>query len=207
MTQPQLLSGLRYQLDWDSTINDFDGHFVTTMNEKFGTNHKPEDLAEWDWVRTHDQHIVDYMWGSSSFNNKEWNLAIPPKPGAVLAVNRLLDAGAIVDVVTARPKVHKKWLEQWLEQNGIYGRYLTAWCNEEKSGHAHFWSVNAAVDDSPKAVDYLRRVCTTYLVDMPYNQDVATVSAKGFPVIRVPSLWEAVEQIIVGQIIEEVESD
>jgi uncharacterized HAD superfamily protein len=186
------LLGHRYQIDWDSTINDFDRHFVNTLNDTFGTNHSVSDMTSWDWVRGHGDYETEYMWGIKVFGSMEWNMAIPPKVGSVLAVNRLIDAGAKVDVVTARPHHHKPWLREWLDAQGLHR--ARAYVNQHKSVHAEKYGVTAAVDDSPLAVEHLRQVVPVYLIDMPYNQYVP-ISEKWFPVVRVPSLWLAVEDI------------
>jgi 5'(3')-deoxyribonucleotidase len=189
------------QIDWDSTINDFDGHYVKTLNALYKTDYKLEDLVHWDWVREHaPEGSVEHMW-DVVFHNYGWNMDIPAKTGAVLAVNRLVDAGWDVHIVSARPENHQHFLLDWLVENGITGVHANI--RMEKSQYAEDINAWYAVEDSPRATEYLRKVCPVYLIDMPYNQDVpemevvqTDVGSYDNRVIRVPSLWVAVEELL-----------
>src|SRR5215218_5192036 len=139
----------RVLIDFDSTLSDFDGHLFDTLNTKFGTSYTIADAINWDFIRNMDPEHVQHTWGKEVYESREWTLAIPPLPGAVLAMNMLWDAGFYCRVVTARKQYMGEWIKTWLDTNGL--RWANVSCVESRSkgGWARQHRYTIAVDDAP----------------------------------------------------------
>ena len=188
-------------IDFDSTLNQFDQHLLDAINAKFGTFYEVREWTYWAFPRAGEgmtQEEADFAWGVELFKNRDWTLTIPPAPGAVLATNRLLDAGFDVHVVSARFKYMRRWIKQWLEQNGIYSKTgdgdLAVATHSDKKGYARAYDIGVAIEDAPHNAIDLSAVCPVYLIDQPWNRNVI----EGGPITRVESVWEAVEDLLSG---------
>lgn len=175
-------------VDWDSTLNQFDEHFAGSVNEKFGTSIHPSHFTHWDYLRELPKEQVEWIWGTEAFDNKDWTLAIPPAPGAIHAVHLLRDAGYRVIVVSSRPLHHAQWIREWLDNYGLND--IEGWADPMKLAFAQEFAVTLAFEDAPHTVEQLATHCPVYLMDRPWNQDVA-----GDNIYRVESMWCAVEKM------------
>ena len=181
-------------VDFDSTINDFNAGVCRVVNEKFGTSYAPKDFFTWSYGDVLGKEVEAWFW-QGPYQDPEWTLALPALPGATLALNRLVDAGKDVEVVTSRKENHVPWVKEWLFQQRLDrlpvrgGAASKAWA----IGEAGF---DIAVDDAPHHAEELANYCEVYLVDGPYNQHVEPKPDHLFPIHRVPSLWVATEQIL-----------
>jgi hypothetical protein len=179
-------------VDWDSTVNDFDGFLLQTLNDRFGSAYVLGDMKTWDFLREMDPEHVQHTWGESVYHNREWTLAIPPLPGAILGMNRLRDAGYYLRIVTARTGKHLEWVQEWLTNQGVRGIEVTCADSKDKAKWAERWGYNIAIEDAPHHVLALADVCErVYMVEKPYNSHV-----NGKRIERVPSLWVATERIL-----------
>jgi hypothetical protein len=184
----------RVMVDFDSTLNDFDGHLLRTLNEQFGSNYVLGDIKTWDFIREMDPEHVQHTWGENVYYSRNWTLSIPPLPGAVLAMNRLRDAGWYVRVVTARDGVMLDWVKQWLRNEGL--GWIGVSCTDKKAEWVERYGYAVAIDDAPHHVLNLQSTSLdrVYMIDKPYNSHIVEERTFG-KVIRVHSLWMAVEDL------------
>lgn len=186
-------------IDWDSTMNDFDGHLVETLNDYFGSTYVVGDMKTWDWLRELEPEHLQHTWGEKVYNSPEWTASIPILPGVVPGISTLLRAGYAARVVTARGKTHEPWVRAWLDAHGMMNVPLTMADGKDKAKWAKRYGYTLAIEDAPHHVIELAEVCDmVYMVDKPYNAHVGT---KYHPdslqnIVRVASLWEAVERIL-----------
>jgi hypothetical protein len=186
-------------IDWDSTMNDFDGHLVETLNDYFGSNYVVGDMKTWDWLRQLEPEHLQHTWGEKVYNSPTWTASIPILPGVIGGIRNLLRAGYAVRVVTARGKTHQPWVRAWLDNHRMADIPLTMADGKDKAKWAKKYGYTLAIEDAPHHVIELATVCDmVYMVDKPYN---AHVGSKYHPdgltnIVRVSSLWEATERIL-----------
>lgn len=181
-------------VDFDSTINDFNAGVAASVNERFGLLITPSDFTQWAYGDILGKEAEAWFW-AGPYQDPAWTAALKPLPGAILALNRLVDAGLYVEVVTSRKENHVPWVKDWLANQGVEnmavrgGAASKAW----KIGERGF---DHAVDDAPHHAEELADFCEVWLVDGPYNQGVIPRSTHLYPIHRVKSLWIATENII-----------
>jgi hypothetical protein len=181
-------------VDFDSTINDFNKGVCRVVNEQFGLLLTPADFTQWAYGDILGKEAESWFW-TGPYQDPDWTLSLEPMPGAILALNRLVDAGCYVEVVTSRNERHVPWVQEWLFRqrgSGIPvrgGAASKAW----KVGERGF---DHAIDDAPHHAEELADFCEVWLVDGPYNQGVVPRATHRYPIHRVKSLWIATERIL-----------
>ena len=182
---------LKILVDFDSTMNQFDQHLLATVNDRFGLVHEHDDINTWDFLNfTEQPEVGQWAWGPEVYNNYHWTLTIPPMPGAKEAMRDLKKAGHQVRIVTARKNTQQGWIEDWLRTHG-FGPFPCSY-NEKKSTWAKRYGYTVAIDDAPhQAKELIEEGVFVYLVDKPYNRELASVPHPHSRIRRVESLAEA----------------
>lgn len=134
---------MRILLDLDSIIVNLQDEWYRRNNERFGDNLKPGDVTAWE--------IDKFSLGGSEvfriLDEPGLFISLPPLPGAVEGVNRLVDAGHDVYIVSAAvspaARAEKpQWVEHYLPKVGKRKVILT-WSKHVVCGDVLF-------DDGPK---------------------------------------------------------
>jgi hypothetical protein len=179
-------------VDWDSTINDFDGAVIASLNEKFGSTYVVGDMKTWEWLRELDPEHMKHTWGDSMFRNYRWTMAIPPLEGAAVALRKLMTNGFTPRIVTARDQSMKGWVEDWLRINRFPKIKVTY--NHHKVQWAERYGYTVAVEDAPHHVlEFADANMAVYMIDKPYNSHIE----ERWNIVRVGSLLDAVERYII----------
>jgi len=90
-------------LDMDGCVADFHGHLFALYAARYGVVYLPDTFKEHDLVKTVGWPVYRMM--VEIFNEPEFFREIPPYPGAVEIVNRLLDDGHTIEICTSPTSV------------------------------------------------------------------------------------------------------
>lgn len=94
-----LLRKLTILVDMDDTIENLIGTWVEYLNERFGTSVSHEDITEWDMTKAFPSLTKAEVF-SPIFENDFWK-RVPPIDGAAEALQKLIEEGHRVIIVTA----------------------------------------------------------------------------------------------------------
>lgn len=189
--------GLRVLVDFDSTINDFDGAVIRSLNEKFGSTYVVGDMKTWDFLREMDPQYVQHTWGEDMYQSYRWTMGIPPLDGASDGLRTLVKAGYKPRIVSARNPAMKGWIEDWLRTHKFPRIPVTyTGMSGSKVNWAERYNYGIAIDDAPHHVmDLAEAGIMTYMVSKPYNSHIQEQDV----IKRVDSLREAAEELTGGK--------
>lgn len=178
-------------VDFDSVVCDFDKKCCDWFNVRNGTNFTRADINTWDWVR--DQPGADEFW-SKVFHSSWFTGTLAPLPGSLESLLKLADAGAEVHVVTARPRGHKKMLDEWFVDNRLRpGHGFKLEFTSDKHEYFKFHDMVTWFEDGPHNAADLAELAPGYLIDMPYNE---VMPPTRYSIARVPTLKQGVENFL-----------
>lgn len=186
----------RWLIDFDSTLALLDEALLSALNAKFDTDYQPGDNVSWDWwfneLPTDQFH---YVWGDEVFNNEAFTLKLKPLAHAIDAVSALMRRGDKCFVVSDRQSYMQMWLQQWLDQQGLYIPVIVSGSNTyTKKEVAELLRLDRVIEDAPHHAETFRHVdCIKklYLMDTPYNQHVESDEK----VIRLYNHWQEFMQL------------
>lgn len=188
---------MKWLIDFDDTVNEFQYWQCKTVNEKFGANYSSDQITDWDWWgESVDQDHERYAWGKDVFHNREWTLSIPPKFHAVAALQVLQRWGDELYLVSDRDPHMREWLIEWLRKYHIRGVHVitTSYLTYPKAKVAQELGLRFAVEDAPHNITDLAASRTTpeliYVMDKPWNRDLPDL---GHHVVRVTD-WSQIIQ-------------
>lgn len=88
-------------LDADGVLENLTEEWVALLNEKYGTSVAYDDVTDWDMTKSFPTLTYEQVYGVEI--EEALYLRLKPLEGAVESVNRLLDEGHEVFVVTSTP--------------------------------------------------------------------------------------------------------
>lgn len=182
-------------LDCDQVLSDFIGGWLTLINGKLGTKHKPEHVTDWDILESlklkkRSEELYALM------QKPGFCLDLPVLPGAKEAVAALQDV-ADVYIVTAPMSSVRDWTHQreaWLRKHfGIKSSQVF------HTSAKHLIRGDIFVDDKfDNCVAWNQKNWTafTLLWDAPHNQGKgATEGLENEGIIRVKD-WKTVMEAV-----------
>jgi uncharacterized HAD superfamily protein len=162
-------------LDLDGVLCDLGPGVAARIAERFGVTTHPATWRSYDLrnLRLGLPHDRFCAFLDELFADATLYAAAPAACGAVEGLAHLRRAGWDVVGITARPShlsdATTRWLlEQGLELDAVHHTAMGA-----KSAVARRLGVDVAVEDNPTEAELLGQVCQSYLLDHPYNRDVA----------------------------------
>lgn len=115
------LPGVRIGLDLDGVVTNFTAGWMKFYNEEFGTNLTVADSTDWgDLVNlTHFTDIDKFWKWSSDIDGHSVFWHLEPFPGALEAVEGLIDAGHEIVVLTTKPDFAADDTHDWIRRHGL----------------------------------------------------------------------------------------
>lgn len=107
-------------LDFDSTIADSMVSLYAHQETWNGGQHYEMDLSRWDVIDNYEPNVQERLW--AYFHSDEGISHIPPRDGAVRSINRLIDHGVFVLVLTDRRLSSQGALREWFARHGVCDR-------------------------------------------------------------------------------------
>lgn len=172
-------------IDMDDVLEDLLGAWVKALNEKFGTSVAPSDVVTWE--------LEPYFPGLtrqdlySVFRTPGFWLNLEPRPGAVDAVNKLLDLNYDVKIVTAATPESafekSEWLKKWLPR--------IPWEDVIITSNKQLIRGDVLIDDGVH--NLIGGKYRKILVDRPHNQSFDCTAAGMLRVFRMSEVVDILE--------------
>lgn len=187
-------------LDFDGVLADLDTPFVRSVNEKFGTDYRSEEVDNWHFWREQGKEIADFVW-KDCFGSEEWFYRnVGPYPGVLEALADLLSDSATeyVAIITARQRDQGRWIKEWLFDFstpllplGDIPVFTVG--HEPKIETCKRLDLNIIVDDKPDNLRGFNPLRTSlFLVTRPWNANYPQAPF----VRRVDGLQEAINEAV-----------
>jgi uncharacterized HAD superfamily protein len=174
-------------LDLDGVLCDLGPGVAARIADRFGVSTHPASWPTYDLRRLRlglpEDRFSAFL--DEIFADPSLYLGATASPGAVAGVADLRDAGWGVVGITARPPHLRSATVRWLASRGLALDAVHHTVVGAKAAVAAELGVEATVEDNPAEAESLAAVCPSYLLDRPYNRDVAVQRA-----CRIRS-WEA----------------
>ena len=167
-------------LDLDGVLCDLGPGVSSRIADRFGLATHPASWRSYD-LRRLDLGVPADRFGAfldEIFADADLYGQAPPTRGAVSGVAQLRAAGHAVVGITARHAHLAEVTTRWLAATGLV---LDAVRHTNVGGKAVVaveLGVHASVEDNPAEAESLATVCTSYLLDHPYNRDVVLERAR-----------------------------
>lgn len=194
----------RILTDFDMTTANTQDSMLALCNEKFGTNITTKDLTSWNTEEHVTLEMAKFMWGPECFLNPHVTLRSKPVAGAIAGIQKLVDRGHHVMIVSDRPTGLFDSTRQWLDNNDLdmvrllftrrIGGSTTPGTNGlTKLQAAYLYQLDTVIEDAPHHAEAFQEkayVEDIFLLEMPYNKHV-----EGNKIHNVTSWSQIVEQL------------
>lgn len=188
----------RWMIDFDGVLADDHSAFVESVNKKFGTDYRIEEITSWNFFREQGKDIADFVW-KECFQSEEWFYHnVGPYPGVLEALADLLSDSATeyACIVTARQRDQGRWIKEWLYDLStpllpLGNIPVFTVGHEPKIETCKRLDLNIIVDDKPDNLNGFNPLRTSlFLVNRPWNADY-----RESPYVqRVDGLQDAINQ-------------
>lgn len=176
----------KWLIDYDSTLADTGRMRIDAINEHFGTSFTSGIFTQWNNTGYLTNEQDAWSWGDECFLNIDLQADAYPMPHAIDAMQRMIEEGEQMMIVSDRPPSLFEVTRDWLDRQGLDTiRLLFTKHKHSKSGDvkgaltklqaAYLYKLNYVVEDAPHHSvnlankDYIEKV---YLLTMPYNQGI-----------------------------------
>ncbi|MFN2608800.1 MAG: hypothetical protein ABR511_13075 [Acidimicrobiales bacterium] len=166
-------------LDLDGVLCDLGPGVAARIADRFGLATHPATWRSYDLRRLglglppdRFAAFLDEIFAEAALYGEA-----PATCGAVAGVARLQAAGHRVVGITARPPALAEVTTIWLAGRGLALQAVHHTPVGTKAAVADRLGVDATVEDNPVEAEQLAAVCRSYLLDHPYNRDVAVERA------------------------------
>ena len=166
---------MKYGIDLDGVLADFNRGFTILMNQVAGTRVTNPKLDCWDWPNKYwPKADIDKAWVVIRGNPDWWRQLQPYEPSRFHPLQQASLQGHELYFLTQRPGPGvKEATESWLISNGIYRP--TVLMTPDKGPVAAGLHLDALVDDRPENIhDVLNATLHTkcFIWDAPWNEEI-----------------------------------
>ena len=168
---PDVLIGL----DLDGVVCDLGPGVAARIASRFGVTTHPASWRSYDLRRLRlglpEERLGAFL--DELFVEPALYLGAIPTAGALAGIAGLRAAGWDVVGITARPAHLAEVTLRWLAAHGLALDAVHHAVVGEKAAVAVALGADATVEDNPDEAESLAEVCRSFLLDHPYNRDVA----------------------------------
>ena len=172
-------------VDFDDCLCETARHFSVLAAELFGLDVPYEDIRYFDLQKSFSLTAEQYEYMMTEGHKPSALLSYAETPGAAAAVNRWLDLGHDVSIITGRPYSSYEASREWLDLHGFervrlyclnkYGRdgfYKNSEASLELSDY-YAMKFDYAVEDSPAAFRFFHHLpdLKVMVYDRPWNRE------------------------------------
>lgn len=194
---------MKIYIDFDDVISETGRYFSKLAKELFGIDLPYSQFQFFNIQKTFGLSDEQYDALMVAGHRPESLLAFEEAPGASAVINRWLDAGHEVSVITGRPSEAYAPSRQWLDSHGLaraalfcvdkYGReiYTRDYAYSMTLAQLYAMSFDFAIEDSPMAFEHVAHFdgCTVAVYERPWNRtaelpDGRFVRCAGWPEIE-----------------------
>jgi uncharacterized HAD superfamily protein len=174
------VGGVLIGLDLDGVVCDLGPGVAARIGERFGVSSHPDTWRTYDLrlLRLGVPEAPFQAFVEELFADPSLYASAPVADGAAWGVGRLRQSGWSVVGITARPLHLAAVTRGWLARHGLRLDAVHHAPVGGKSGVARRLGVAVTVEDNPEEAELLGEVCESWLLDRPYNRDVALTRAR-----------------------------
>ena len=172
-------------VDFDDCLCETARYFSCLVAEMFGLNVPYEKIRYFNLQKSFSLSDADYNKMMVHAHKSEILLSYSETPGAVSTINRWIDVGHDVKIITGRPFGAYDASRQWLDEHGLervdlfclnkYGRdnFLKDSSYSLELDDYYKMHFDFAVEDSPHAFKFFNHLpdLKVLVFDRPWNQD------------------------------------
>ena len=193
-------------IDFDDCLCETARHFSVLAAELFGKDVPYEDIRYFDLQKSFSLTEEQYEYMMAEGHKPSALLSYAETPGAALTVNRWLDLGYDISIITGRPYSSYEASREWLDQHGF--ERVRLYCLNKYSRDGFYRNSEAsleledyyamkfdyAIEDSPAAFKFFHHLpdLKVLVYDRPWNREC------GFPgdnYVRC-SGWEMISRLV-----------
>lgn len=194
-------------IDFDDCLCETARHFCILVKELFNKDVPYEDIQFFNLQKSFDLTEEEYEYMMLEAHKPEYLLAYKETPGASETINRWIDEGHDVSIITGRPSLAYDASRQWLNEHGLervklyclnkYGRDNFIKNSEFNLELEDYYKMHfdVAVEDSPLAFKFFDHLpdLKVMVFDRPWNHEH---QLPGDNFVRCPD-WEIIRRIVV----------
>ena len=176
---------MKIYIDFDDVICETARHFVKITKELFGIDLPYSEVQFFNLQKAFNLNDEQYEQLMKAGHTPETLLAYEETPGASQTINKWIDEGHDVYVITGRPFDSFEPSRKWLDDHGLkraplycvdkYGRenYVQKWTYSMTLEDMYKMDFDFAVEDSPAAFEHLLHFpkCRVVVFDRPWNKN------------------------------------
>jgi len=167
-------------LDLDGVLCDLGPSVAARIAEQFGVASHPSTWRSYD-LRLLRLGVPEDRFSAfldETFADPGLYAVAPVCEGVAAALTGLRRAGWDLVGITARPPQLADATLAWLRRHGLPLTEVHHTPVGSKAGVARRLGVSVAIEDNPAEAELLAGVCESWLLDRPYNRDVALTAAR-----------------------------
>lgn len=176
---------MKIYIDFDDVICETAVYFTKLVKELFGIDVPYKDVRFFDLKQSFNLDDKQYDELMRVGHLPNILLSYEETPNASIVINKWIDEGHLVSIITGRPFDSYEPSRQWLDEHGLgraqlfcvdkYGRELFRTnCNFNMTlAELYEKTFDFAVEDSPAAFEHVLHFknCTVAVFDRPWNKD------------------------------------
>ncbi len=166
---------MRYGIDLDGVCFDFLNPFRIHLNEKFGSDLEEEDITEYNWYKNTDKFDKDDFFREfHKFGKAGAYRNFEIIPGAIDALEKIVNAGHEIFYITNRPAYTKQDTVDIMEEHKLPHRENLFYANGDKAPIVNDLNIDVFVDDSSRILGNLveNTGVKIYCMHFTHNRDV-----------------------------------
>ena len=178
---------MKVYIDFDDVICETGRHFTVIAKKLFGIDLPYAQVQFFNLQKSFDLDDKQYYELLKEGHTRENLLAYEETEGAAKTINKWVDAGHEVSIITGRPFDAYEPSREWLDNHGLnrvelfcvdkYGREsFNQDCSYSMTlKELYSLTFDFAIEDSPAAFEHVMKFegCRIAIVDRPWNADVA----------------------------------
>ena len=172
-------------IDFDDCLCETARHFCILVKELFNKDVPYEDIQFFNLQKSFDLTEKEYEYMMLEAHKPEYLLAYEETPGASETINRWIDEGHDVSIITGRPSLAYDASRKWLDEHGLervklyclnkYGRDNFIKNSEFNLELEDYYKMHfdVAVEDSPLAFKFFDHLpdLKVMVFDRPWNHE------------------------------------
>lgn len=172
-------------IDFDDCLCETAKDFSVLVKKMFGKNVPYEQIKFFDLQKSFELSETEFVLMMNAAHTADKLLSIEETPNASEVINRWIDKGHKVNIITGRPYSTYEASRQWLINHNLdratlycldkYGRENLVGARDYSLELDDYYKMkfDFAVEDSPKAFKYLTHLenCRVTVFDRPWNKE------------------------------------
>jgi len=167
-----LIEGQKVGIDVDDVLCDFSHRLLKWYNSENGTSHNIDDVIEFNMAKVLGISSDQFKREIDAFYDTRFCRYLPAKDGAVDGINRLIEGGNTLYLITSRWDLAKSYTKDWINERFSYANFedLVFAPNGKKSAVEYF-ELDCMIDDALHNVwAIIGGGAAPIIMDQPWNR-------------------------------------